>query len=200
MHIVEPKTQSQQSEILSQYIRDDRLHLAKNKEGSNLKKVLLGLANEFVRFKDNANFIYNEYDPRYTTSLISDWEAQVGIPDDCFTNTGTIEERRSNVMLKLTGINATTSDQFKNIASVLGFNINVKTGVEENTIPVTLPFFLLAESEQPFTIVIEFVGVEEPPTIPKTIPFTIGSSKSELIRCLFEKIKPSHTKILFKYI
>lgn len=89
MPIIQKITQTQQADILAQYIRDDRLHQAKNKEGSNLRKVLIGIAEEFVRFRDKANLIYDDYDPSKTDQLITDWETQVGIPDDCFNNTGT---------------------------------------------------------------------------------------------------------------
>jgi uncharacterized protein YmfQ (DUF2313 family) len=199
MSIVQEITQTQQADILSQYIRDDRLYQAKNKEGSNLRKVLIGLAEEFVRFRDKANLIYNDYDPSQTEQLITDWETQVGIPDDCFNNTGTLEERRTNILLKLAGINVTTEQQFKNVASILGFNIEVSNGIETLTFPLTLPFILLNQDEAPFTIVITLPASEQPAGLPLELPFTLTSQAPEILECLFNKIKPAQCNLIFRY-
>ena len=199
MSIVQEITQAQQADILAQYIRDDRLHQAKNKEGSNLRKVLIGLAEEFVRFRDKANLIYDDYSPGKTEQLITDWETQVGIPDDCFSNTGTLEERRTNILLKLAGINVSTEQQFKNLASLLGFNIEVSNGIETSTFPLTLPFILLNQDEAPFTIIITLPASEQPAGLPLELPFTLTSQAPEILECLFNKIKPAQCNLIFRY-
>ncbi len=199
MPIVEARTQTQQSETLAQYIRDDRLHQSKNKDGSNLKKVLLGLASEFVRFRDKTNLIYDQYDPRTTTNLITEWETQVGIPDQCFGNTGTLEERRTNILLKLAGVNVSTEEQFENIALILGFNIDVSNGIDIAVFPLTLPFVLLNGTEAPFTIVITLPVSEQPAGLPLELPFTLTSQVPDVLECLFNKIKPAQCNIIFRY-
>ena len=199
MTIFNEITQIQQANILSQYIRDDRLHQAKNKDNSNLRKILLGLASEFVRFRDKANLIYNEYNPKSTTDFITEWETQVGIPDDCFNNTGTLEERGINILLKLAGINTTTTEQFKNIASILGYNISVSTGIDTSVFPLQLPFILIDQVEAPFTIVITLPASEQADGLPLELPFTLTSEAPEILQCLFNKIKPAHCNIIFRY-
>ena len=199
MTIFNEITQIQQANILSQYIRDDRLHQAKNKDNSNLRKILLGLASEFVRFRDKANLIYNEYNPKSTTDFITEWETQVGIPDDCFNNTGTLEERGINILLKLAGINTTTTEQFKNIASILGYNISVSTGIDTSVFPLQLPFILIDQVEAPFTIVITLPASEQADGLPLELPFTLTSETPEILQCLFNKIKPAHCNIIFRY-
>jgi uncharacterized protein YmfQ (DUF2313 family) len=199
MTIFNEITQTQQANILSQYVRDDRLHQAKNKDNSNLRKILLGLASEFVRFRDKANLIYDEYNPKSTTDFITEWETQVGIPDDCFSNTGTLEERRTNILLKLAGINTTTAEQFKNIASILGYNISVSTGIDTSVFPLQLPFILIDQVEAPFTIVITLPASEQADGLPLELPFTLTSEAPEILQCLFNKIKPAHCNIIFRY-
>jgi len=81
--ILQPRTQIEQADILAQYLRDDVLHEGKNKEGSTLRKVLLGLATEWLNFRDKINEVANEYNPQKTTALIEEWEGFVGIPDSC---------------------------------------------------------------------------------------------------------------------
>jgi hypothetical protein len=51
---------------------------------------LVGLASQFIRFRDKVNEIYDEYNPTITTNLIEEWETVVGIPDGCIGNTGTL--------------------------------------------------------------------------------------------------------------
>jgi len=79
--ILEQRTQTQQADVLSQYLRDDRLHEAKNKENSTLRKILNGLAVEFLNFRNQINDVANQYNPEETTTLIEEWEAFVGIPE-----------------------------------------------------------------------------------------------------------------------
>ena len=42
--MLKQRTQTQQADILAQYLRDDNLHEAKNRDDSTLRKILLGLA------------------------------------------------------------------------------------------------------------------------------------------------------------
>lgn len=199
MEFLEETTKQQQTDTLAQYLRNDRLHRAKNREDSNLRKVLIGLACEFIRFKEKVNELYSEYDPNTTINLIEEWEGFVGIPDDCFSNTGSLEERRTNILLKLAGVNATTAKQFEDIGAILGFDITVENGVDTSTLPLSLPFILLTEAEAPFTIVVTLDASLEPDGLPVTLPFELGSQAPLILECLFEKLKPANTQVVFRY-
>lgn len=197
--MLKDRTQTQQADILAQYLRDDALHEAKNKEGSTLRKVLLGLASEWLNFRSKINEVSNEYNPQTTTQLIEEWEAFVGIPDDCIPVASTIEQRRLNVLLKLAGINATTEKQFKNVASILGYNIQVSNGVATSTFPLTLPFLLISEASAPYTIVVTLPSSIQPNGFALTFPFTLTSQQPAILDCLFNKLKPANTQLFFRY-
>ena len=199
MSYLPSRTQTQQTDVLAQYLRDDVLHCEKNVEGSNLRKVLVGLANEFLRFRAKVDEVYDEYNINQTTNLIEEWEQVVGIPDECFGNTGTIEQRRMNVLLKLAGINATTAKQFEDIAAILGFTVIVKSGVDESFLAQTLPFILLNGDEAAFTIVVDTINLPFPSVLPQTLAFTLGASETDILKCLFDKLKPANTQVIFKY-
>jgi len=192
-------TQTQQADILAQYLRDDNLHEAKNREDSTLRKILIGLASEWLNFRSKINEVSNEYNPKTTTQLIDEWEQFVGIPDNCIPVASTIEQRRLNVLLKLAGINATTEKQFKNVASILGYNIEVSNGVSTSTFPLTLPFLLISEASAPFTIVITLPSSIKPSGFPLTFPFTLTSQQPAILDCLFNKLKPANTQLFFRY-
>ena len=197
--MIKQRTQSQQADILAQYLRDDNLHEAKNRDDSTLRKILLGLASEWLNFRDKINEVVKEYNPQKTTALIQEWEEFVGIPDGCIPVASTIEQRRLNVLLKLAGINVTTEKQFKNVASILGYNIEVSNGVSTSTFPLTLPFLLISEASAPFTIVITLSSSVKPSGFPLTFPFTLTSQQPAILDCLFNKLKPANTQLFFRY-
>lgn len=197
--MLKKRTQPQQADILAQYLRDDNLHEAKNRDDSTLRKILLGLASEWLNFRDKINEVANEYNPQKTTALIQEWEEFVGIPDSCIPVASTIEQRRLNVLLKLAGINVTTEKQFKNVASILGYNIEVSNGVSTSTFPLTLPFLLISEASAPFTIVITLPSSIKPSGFPLTFPFTLTSQQPAILDCLFNKLKPANTQLFFRY-
>lgn len=197
--MLKERTQTQQADILAQYLRDDNLHEAKNRDGSTLRKILIGLASEWLNFRSKINEVSNEYNPKTTTKLIEEWEQFVGIPDDCIPVASTIEQRRLNVLLKLAGINATTEKQFKNIASILGYNIEVSNGVSTSTFPLTLPFLLISEASAPFTIVITLPSSIQPNGFTLIFPFTLTSQQPAILDCLFNKLKPANTQLFFRY-
>jgi len=197
--MLKERTQTQQADILAQYLRDDNLHEAKNREGSTLRKILLGLASEWLNFRSKINEVYNEYNPKTTTKMIEEWEQFVGIPDNCIPVASTIEQRRLNVLLKLAGINATTEKQFKNVASILGYNIEVSNGVSTSTFPLTLPFLLISEASAPFTIVITLPSSIQLNGFALTFPFTLTSQQPAILDCLFNKLKPANTQLFFRY-
>ena len=47
MSFIETRTQEQQADKLATYLPNDRLHQAKNRDGSNLRKILLRPAQQW---------------------------------------------------------------------------------------------------------------------------------------------------------
>jgi uncharacterized protein YmfQ (DUF2313 family) len=202
MAFLDPVTLEEQTQILAQYLRNDRLHCLKSLEGSNIYKVLFGLAAQFIVFRDMADRLYEEYDPSVTTDLIAEWETFVGIPDSCISNTDSLDQRRKNILLKLMGIEATTAKQFKDTAEAFGYsNITVEPAAESSatTFPYTFPIVLLSEAELPFTIIVTMEEKYQPQVFPLTFPITLSDPGPTILSCLFEKLKPAHTKIIFRY-
>jgi uncharacterized protein YmfQ (DUF2313 family) len=193
------RTPAQQANVLGQYLRDDDLHEAKNREDAVLRKVLLGLASEWLNFRSTLNDVVSEYDPNNTTSLIEEWETFVGIPDSCIAVASTLEQRRLNVLLKLAGINVSTAKQFKNVAAILGYTIGVSNGVDTSTFPLQLPFLLISQASAPFTIVITLPVSLKPVGFPLTFPFTLTEAEPAILNCLFNKLKPANTQLFFRY-
>ena len=192
-------TLEQQTNILAGYLRDDPLFESKNKEGEPLRKILQGLATQWIDFRNTLNKVVDEYNPKNTTDLITEWEGLVGIPDGCIKNTGTLEQRRLNILLKLSGINATKKKQFENIAKVLGYDIEVETGVDTSTFPMNFPIILMSQAEAPFIIVVSLDASLKPAGFPLKFPMSFTSDVPDILKCLFNKLKPAHCKLYFRY-
>jgi len=196
---IKERTVTEQTDVLASYLPNDNLHALKNKEGSNLRKILIGLASQWLSFRNTINSIYYEYDPSQTTDLIEEWETFVGIPDDCIGNTGTLEQRRLNILLKLSGINATTAEQFEAIALILGYVVDVQAGLDIGGFPLVLPFILLDAAEAPFTIIVTLSAADSPSGFPLVFPFTLTDGTPDILNCLFDKLKPANTNVIFRY-
>ncbi len=200
MGLLRDLNQEQQTDILAQYLPSGRIYSRKFDSQSNIRKILLGLGAVWLEDRRLLNELFDEYNPETTTKFIEEWEKTVGIPDDCFDNLGTSEERRRNILLKLTGINTTTEEQFEALGSILGVSVNVKSGFEESVIPQIIPFILLGDDEVGYTIIAEVTTEPTPATIPQTIPFIIQGSFAAILECLFNKLKPANTQIIFKFL
>lgn len=201
MTFVKRRTQEQQANVLAQYLPDNPLFDGKNKtntEKTVLRKVLLGLANEWIALREKLNEIEYEYDPRQTTYLVEEWEKVVGIPDGCIGNSGTLETRRTNILLKLAGINATTAQQFENIADILGYDVTVEAAKESSatSFPMTFPFILMPSEEALFSIIVTIN--DDTSGFPLTFPFFLSDGIASILKCLFNKLKPANTNIYFR--
>jgi uncharacterized protein YmfQ (DUF2313 family) len=188
----------EQTQILSNNLRGDPLHQAKNIQDSNLYKVLKGLATGFLSYRDFINYVYKEYNPSTTTDLIDMWEGMVGIPDSCIPIASTIEERRKWVVLKLSGLNITTKAQFERIGQLMGYNITVRAGLEASDYLLTLPG--ITSDKLPFCILITLDNSFATGGFPLTFPFTLKESAvPDSLYCIFNKIKPAHCVVYFNF-
>jgi uncharacterized protein YmfQ (DUF2313 family) len=68
--------------------------------GTNMIRGVSGLA-QYYGFVDGraADLLERESDPRQTVELLPDWEKAWGLPDPCFPNATSIEERRRMLVL-----------------------------------------------------------------------------------------------------
>lgn len=181
---------------LAAFMPGGRVFAGKNRDGATLRKYLTGLAIELKRVEEMMNLISHEYDITVTTEFINEWESAVGIPDDCFDGTGTLEDRRKAVLAKFALMNLTTEQDFIDLAALFGVNITITTGIDEIRFPFTFPVLMFStEKAARFTMLIEFDTVLE--TFPFTFPIPFGEGIIGLIRCLFDKLKPANVRIIY---
>jgi uncharacterized protein YmfQ (DUF2313 family) len=72
-----------------------------------------------------ADLLERESDPRQTIELLSDWERNWGLPDPCFVQAHTIEERQAVLLLKMTLLGGQSRQFFIDAAKLLGYTITI---------------------------------------------------------------------------
>lgn len=163
---------------------------------SNFRKFLDGLSAEVMTANGFLKSYQDEYDIRTTTLFIDEWESALGIPDDCFTGTSSIEDRRRDALAKLASLGVQTPEDFVDLAAIFGVSVTIKSGIDVGGFPVTFPFILGDAKTLRNTIIVEY-SVVTGQLFPFTFPLTFGDPAIDLIRCLFGKLKPATAILQF---
>lgn len=146
---------------------------------SNTYKFFESLCTQWKEINEKISDFINNRSPRITNIFLEEWESVVGIPDSCFLVAETTEQRRKNIIFKLRAINITSSQDFIELASILGFTITITSGSAQGS------FF-------PFT----FPHIFEIP-INSSSRWVVNGSDDPLLQCVFNKLKPAQTIIEF---
>lgn len=95
--------------------------------GSNLMRFVAALAAGFARVHaEIVQFIAVEADPRTTTLLLTDFERCLGLPDCCSDPDATVQERREQVIARLTDEGGCSRQYFIDLAASLGYSITIE--------------------------------------------------------------------------
>lgn len=92
---------------------------------SNLYKFWSAVSMSMILLEEDINKLYQELTPELTEQLITEWERQYGIPDLIFQADGTIEERRSDILAKLSANGLQTKIEFEEFFEFIGYDIDI---------------------------------------------------------------------------
>ena len=83
--------------------------------------------NQYWGFVDGraADLLEIESDPRITVELLPDWERAWGLPDPCFPDATSIEERQDMLVLVMTMIGGQSREFFQGVAEWLGYSVTI---------------------------------------------------------------------------
>lgn len=192
---------NEHTDALADYMPNGRLFEAKKIGDSNFRQLLRGIGSELFTTEGYLISLDKEYLPDQTVLFIEEWESALGIPDDCFSTSGSVDERRKNILIKLAALGVQTAADFEHLGEVFGVDVNVHAGYDvSSTFPMTFPFiFFDRTSDSRFTIVVDFI-VEAASRFPLTFPFTFGSGEIAILECLFGKLKPANCNVLFRQV
>jgi len=177
----------QYTDSLARYLPGGRLFEAAHIDGTNLRSLIEGFSMELFRVNGLIKEYCEEILPDETVKFISEWESAVGIPDDCFLGTGTIDERRTDVIVKLASAGIQTNQDFIDLAATFGVTVIVQNGTEHGVLPLTLPFILFSDRKEVRNTIF--------------VTFTAGTPEQiAILECLFNKLKPATAIVIFQMI
>lgn len=196
------KTVEQQTETLASFLPGGKPFLAKRLPQTTLYKLLYGLAVETARAEGLLNDLTYEHEIGQTSLLISRWEAALGIPDDCFSIEGSLEQRRKNVLLKLGGLGLQTEADFIDLAAVFGMQITIEKGAAYSFFPFNTLFpieFVDCPATARFTWRIRLSSVTPACIFPfnNLFPVCFSDGFGTIVECFFNKLKPANTDLIF---
>ena len=200
MKLFDPQSKEQNATMLAKHLPKGRVWSGGFDGATNLGKLILGSGVEFSRLQERTKNIAREMDINETSDLIQEWEKSVGLPDDCFGTNVDIEERKLQVLQKLSKYGGVQkAEDFVRVASVFGFDIRVTAGGPVGSFPLEFPlvFFDSARSAT-HTIFIEILNfVQSDVQFALEFPIQFSSDGTGFLKCIFDVLSPANVQVLF---
>lgn len=193
-----------QADSIAKKLPDGDAFCAKYIDDTNLRKWLIALGQEFIRFESFLNYAHQEMQLANTADLISDFEKEYGMNANCFANeiANTLQARINNILTLILSNGTSTKEQFQELATLLGYDVTVSSSssTQGAIFPLTFPVTFADPKTDRFIIYVTVNGTApNSNTFPYTFPITFSDSATNLLECFFKVLKPAHTKIIFNY-
>jgi len=189
---------NQHARSLADYLPNGRMFEAKNIGDSNFRQLIKGLSGELFTAEGYLITLEKEYFPDLTNLFLSEWEQALSIPDDCFTGTGTNDERRRDIIVKLSALGVQTADDFVELGELFGVDITITTGSEAGSFPMSFPLiFFNTPGDSRFTIIVNF-PLPTGGFFVYDFPIIFGDATQSTLRCLFSKLRPANCQVIFR--
>lgn len=189
------KSLGQHTQSLADYMPGGPLFAARNIQESNFRQLLRGLAGELFTAQGYLITLEKEYFPNATNLFLSEWEKALGIPDDCFSGTGDNNERRRDILVKLSALGVQTAGDFVALGALFGKVITVTPLSDEVFPPHPVPHVPTALPEARFIMKITGENIVSG-TPPHAVPHLIVTGES-VLECLFNKVAQSNGRLIF---
>lgn len=170
-------------------------------EDASLTRLLRGLADEFARVDGRAMQLLDEADPRTTAELLPDWERVAGLPDACVVAAGVTQstsQRRAALTTRLTTIGGQSAAYFIALAAMLGYAITVtEFHLQDVTDDVNYPLYappwqFAWQVNAALASVFELTAID-------SVDDPLASWSNVALECVFNRLKPAHSTVLFAY-
>lgn len=192
------------TDSLVAYLPGGELFAAKNEPASVLRRLFTGLAVEIKKAEDMMNEVTFQHDINCTTDLIREWESALGIPDECFPGTGSLEIRRQHILIKLASLGVSTAKGFVDLAALFGFTALVPSGATYGVFPLAFPIaFFQYPQDARFTLYVFLDSENVPEVFPfesTRFPIPFFSNVSNIVECLIRRLAPANVNVIFQYV
>lgn len=184
-----------------------RVWAPKFMRGSNLNRLLRGLAPTFQRADGYLQRYEEQSVPTETEDYLAEWEFALGIPDPCVPIETDPAKRRRNIEIKLAVLaGVQTKPDFEYIATLFGLSVEVNPGIEHVSVAdggyglklpvldVPTDFATVAVARRSIVVVETLPGAT---LFPYSFPIPFSTSEQLQMRCLFETLKPAYCQIVY---
>jgi uncharacterized protein YmfQ (DUF2313 family) len=161
-------------------------------------KLVAAWADELARIQADIDRLVDESDPRTTYYLLADYERIFGLPSDCMAGTSqTLEQRRSALAAQMASVGGQSRAYFIALAAAAGFTVTITEFAPHTVLSaVNYPIYGL---EWRFIWQVNGSGLAAPLYLPVNagVDEPLAVWQSNLLVCLFNRLKPAHTLIIF---
>jgi len=183
-----------------------------------LDALIESLALELCRADDKFNDMLRDIDPSTTVDLLDDWERILGLPDECTPDGLTDDQRRIQVVQKLTNVGGISKTFYEFLMTQLGFPtatvndyLDFQVGRGKAGDPLSNYFLETLEVGETIGVQLRVEGwryyfnAHLPATAAEVFEVgdTVGNPlrdfSNELIECTLKKLKPAHTAVFFTF-
>jgi len=195
------------TKILASYLPDGKSLEAKNIPSKNIYKFLDAIAKNFVLFETDIQNVIKEMNPATTEDLISMWEKEYGLPNACMPIATTLEQRRTNILIKIGMNGIQTIPQYLALFQKFGFPIEIYPYGYLYVYPFDIlgyPIILSDQRYNKFTIEVRLpkaFNEEVYDFSTNGYPIILLNELNQtFIECLLKRLVPANVNIVFRYV
>lgn len=172
------------------------------RRGGVLDTVLAAIAAPVADAERSAAELMDELDPRLAVLLLPDFERVLG-PDPCGRDLGdlTIDQRQRLAHQRWTARGGQSIPYFIGLAAALGVAIEIEEDWPSVAGGLEAGDELVAEGEQfTWAVRLELIGEWDFEAGGNVAGDPLGGLTLSDVECLFRRLKPAHTHVVFSYI
>lgn len=163
-------------------------------------QVFTGLTQIYARNTARANYLLVDAFPATTYELLPEWEATLGLPDPCAGESPTIQQRRAQVVARLSSSGGQSAAYYIGFAAQLGYGITITNYAPfrcgQSTCGQQLgnsDWFFTWSVNAPLNTVVRFAAGQSAAGEP------LASWNNAVLQCELSAIAPAHTVLQFRY-
>lgn len=169
--------------------------------GTIWQDFLSSFAEELVRIHLRAeNDFLRELNPATSLEMLPDWERILGLPDECIGAAVSTEDRRNQILYRLTNQGGQSKQFFIDLAATLGYTITI-TEFKQFRAGISVAGDALTNGDWVFTFQVN--APDNTVTYFKAGISAAGDPlaywSNEPLECIINRAKPAHTLAIFAY-
>jgi uncharacterized protein YmfQ (DUF2313 family) len=164
-------------------------------------QVFTGLTQIYGRTTARANYLLIDAFPATTYELLPEWELTLGLPDPCAGSAPTIQQRRNQVVARLSNSGGQSIAYFVIFAAQLGFTVTItqysqaragilKAGQPCNGYDWNFAWKITAPLNTVVRAVAGAMAAGDP----------LAAWSNSILECEFRAVMPAHTIPIFAYV